>query len=164
MRKVGKGERESRVASVLKTLQCEPLATRLPAELSGGQQQRIALARALVYEPELLLLDEPLSALDALLRISLRTELLQLHRTLGFTALHITHDQEEALEMGDRVILMREGRIEQAGPPAEVYKRPVSPYAAHFLGVRNRLAVTGRDRRFSIPRSRSPGPRRWHTG
>ena len=141
MRKVGKGERESRVASVLKTLQCEPLATRLPAELSGGQQQRIALARALVYEPELLLLDEPLSALDALLRISLRTELLQLHRALGFTALHITHDQEEALEMGDRVILMREGRIEQAGPPAEVYKRPVSPYAAHFLGVRNRLAV-----------------------
>ena len=89
----------------------------------------------------MLLLDEPLSALDALLRISLRTELLQLHRALGFTALHITHDQEEALEMGDRVVLMREGRIEQVGPPAEVYRRPVSPYAAHFLGVRNQLTV-----------------------
>ncbi len=142
MRKVGRSEREERVAAVLATLECEPLATRLPAELSGGQQQRIALARALVYEPEVLLLDEPLSALDALLRISLRTELLQLHRSLGFTGLHITHDQEEALEMGDRVVLMREGRIEQAGPPAEVYKRPVSPYAAHFLGVRNQLTVT----------------------
>ena len=118
------------------------MATRLPAELSGGQQQRIALARALVYEPEVLLLDEPLSALDALLRITLRTELLQLHRTLGFTALHITHDQDEALEMGDRVVLMREGRIEQAGDPSSVYKRPVSPYAANFLGVRNRLPVT----------------------
>ncbi len=142
MRKIGKGERERRVASVLTALECEPLATRLPAELSGGQQQRIALARALVYEPEVLLLDEPLSALDALLRITLRTELLQLHRSLGFTALHITHDQEEALEMGDRVVLMREGHIEQMGPPAEVYRRPISPYAAHFLGVRNRLTVT----------------------
>ena len=142
MRKVGRSERDERVAKVLKTLECEALATRLPAELSGGQQQRIALARALVYEPEVLLLDEPLSALDALLRISLRTELLQLHRALGFTALHITHDQEEALEMGDRVVLMREGRIEQVGPPAEVYQRPVSPYAAHFLGVRNQLEVT----------------------
>lgn len=142
MRKVSRIERAERVAKVLKTLECETLAKRLPAELSGGQQQRIALARALVYEPEVLLLDEPLSALDALLRISLRTELLQLHRTLGFTALHITHDQEEALEMGDRVVLMREGRIEQVGPPAEVYKHPVSPYAAHFLGVRNQLTVT----------------------
>ena len=142
MRGLSKAERMRRVAGVLKTLECEPLATRLPAELSGGQQQRIALARALVYEPEVLLLDEPLSALDALLRISLRTELLQLHRTLGFTALHITHDQDEALEMGDRVVLMREGRIEQAGDPSSVYKRPVSPYAANFLGVRNRLPVT----------------------
>ncbi len=146
MRKVGKAERDARVGKVLKSLECESLAKRLPAELSGGQQQRIALARALVYEPEVLLLDEPLSALDALLRISLRTELLQLHRTLGFTALHITHDQEEALEMGDRVVLMREGRIEQVGPPADVYKRPVSPYAAHFLGVRNQLEVSRTER------------------
>ncbi|MCH6470741.1 ABC transporter ATP-binding protein [Sinomonas terrae] len=142
MRKVPKAERRERVAKVLEALECTALAKRLPAELSGGQQQRIALARALVYEPEVLLLDEPLSALDALLRVSLRSELLRLHRALGYTAIHITHDQEEALEMGDRVVLMREGRIEQMGPPAEVYARPVSPYAANFLGVRNRLTVT----------------------
>jgi iron(III) transport system ATP-binding protein len=147
MRKVAKSKRAIRVAEVLEALECEPLAKRLPAELSGGQQQRIALARALVYEPEILLLDEPLSNLDALLRVSLRTELLRLHRALGYTALHITHDQEEALEMGDRVVLMREGRIEQMGPPEEVYASPVSTYAATFLGVRNRIAVAvGRDR------------------
>jgi iron(III) transport system ATP-binding protein len=142
MRKIAKAERQERVAKVLEALECTQLSKRLPAELSGGQQQRVALARALVYEPAVLLLDEPLSALDALLRVSLRTELLRLHRALGYTAIHITHDQEEALEMGDRVVLMREGRIEQVGPPAEVYARPVSPYAANFLGVRNKLAVT----------------------
>jgi iron(III) transport system ATP-binding protein len=142
MRKVAKGERVRRTGEILQSLECEPLRTRLPAELSGGQQQRVALARALVSEPGILLLDEPLSNLDALLRVSLRAELLRLHRKLGFTALHITHDQEEALEMGDRVVLMREGRIEQMGPPEEVYARPVSPYAANFLGVRNRLEVT----------------------
>jgi len=142
MRRVAKRERQERVAEILKAVECEALAQRLPAELSGGQQQRIALARALVSEPGILLLDEPLSNLDALLRVSLRTELLRLHRTLGYTALHITHDQEEALEMGDRVVLMREGRIEQMGPPEEVYARPVSPYAATFLGVRNRISLT----------------------
>jgi iron(III) transport system ATP-binding protein len=142
MRKVAKGDRTRRTSEILKALECEVLAKRLPAELSGGQQQRIALARALVSEPGILLLDEPLSNLDALLRVTLRAELLRLHRKLGFTALHITHDQEEALEMGDRVVLMREGRIEQMGPPEEVYARPVSPYAANFLGVRNRLDVT----------------------
>ncbi|MFV0457357.1 MAG: ABC transporter ATP-binding protein [Actinomycetales bacterium] len=145
MRKVPRAERRERVAKVLEALECTALASRLPAELSGGQQQRIALARALVYEPDVLLLDEPLSALDALLRVSLRTELLRLHRDLGYTAIHITHDQEEALEMGDRVVLMREGRIEQIGPPAEVYAHPVSPYAANFLGVRNKLTVTKAD-------------------
>ncbi|RZL84608.1 MAG: ABC transporter ATP-binding protein [Rhodococcus sp. (in: high G+C Gram-positive bacteria)] len=142
MRKVPKSNRTRRTSELLKALECEVLAKRLPAELSGGQQQRIALARALVSEPGILLLDEPLSNLDALLRVTLRAELLRLHRKLGFTALHITHDQEEALEMGDRVVLMREGRIEQMGPPEEVYARPVSPYAANFLGVRNRLDVT----------------------
>ncbi|MEV7136377.1 ABC transporter ATP-binding protein [Arthrobacter sp. NPDC093128] len=142
VRRVPRQERERRVAEVLLALECEPLAQRLPAELSGGQQQRVALARALVSEPGILLLDEPLSNLDALLRISLRSELLRLHRKLGFTAIHITHDQDEALEMGDRVVLMREGQIEQMGPPEEVYARPVSPYAATFLGVRNNLDVT----------------------
>jgi iron(III) transport system ATP-binding protein len=157
MRKVPRAEREKRVAEVLRALECEPLAKRLPAELSGGQQQRIALARALVYEPAILLLDEPLSNLDALLRVSLRTELLRLHRMLGYTALHITHDQEEALEMGDRVILMREGEIEQSGPPEEVYSRPVSPYAANFLGVRNRVKVTVRRGRLEYAGGAVPG-------
>ena len=149
MRRIAKPERERRVAEVLDVLACGHLAGRLPAELSGGQQQRIALARALVYEPRLLLLDEPLSNLDALLKVSLRSELLRLHRALGYTAVHITHDQEEALEMGDRIVLMRDGRIEQMGPPSEVYDRPVSPYAANFLGVRNRLKVTARVGQFS---------------
>jgi iron(III) transport system ATP-binding protein len=139
VRKIPREQARQRVSQVLKTLECEQLAKRLPVELSGGQQQRIALARALVYEPSILLLDEPLSNLDALLRISLRSELLSLHRKLGFTAIHITHDQDEALEMGDRVVLMREGKIEQMGKPEEVYERPISPYAAVFLGVRNRV-------------------------
>ncbi|MHA6668998.1 ABC transporter ATP-binding protein [Homoserinimonas sp. A447] len=139
MRKVPRNQRPERVETVLGAVDCLQLAKRLPSELSGGQQQRIALARALVSEPGILLLDEPLSNLDALLRVSLRAELLRLHRKIGFTAIHITHDQEEALEMGDRVVLMREGRIEQIGHPAEVYARPVSPYAATFLGVRDRL-------------------------
>jgi iron(III) transport system ATP-binding protein len=142
MRGVPRGDRARRVQEVLTSLETIHLAKRLPAELSGGQQQRIALARALVSQPGILLLDEPLSNLDALLRVSLRSELLRLHRKIGFTAIHITHDQEEALEMGDRVVLMREGQIEQMGPPAEVYARPVSPYAANFLGVRNRIEVS----------------------
>ena len=141
MRKVRKAQQLARVAEVLRILDCEQLVQRLPVELSGGQQQRIALARALVYEPGILLLDEPLSNLDALLRISLRSELARLHRSLGFTALHITHDQEEALGLGDRVVLMREGEIEQIGVPAEVYRRPASPYAAKFLGVRNHVTA-----------------------
>jgi|GEM_PF-1158080 len=140
-RGIAKRERQKLVHEVLSALECEKLASRLPAELSGGQQQRVALARALVYKPGILLLDEPLSNLDALLRVSLRTELLRIHRSIGYTGLHITHDQEEALEMGDRVVLMREGAIEQMGRPADVYAHPVSPYAARFLGVRNRIDV-----------------------
>jgi iron(III) transport system ATP-binding protein len=144
MQRVSKSERGERVAEILRVLECSQLAGRLPAELSGGQQQRVALARALVCRPGLLLLDEPLSNLDALLRVSLRAELLRLHRTLRFTALHITHDQDEALEMGDRIVLMRDGQVEQIGPPAEVYMRPVSPYAATFFGVRNTLSCHAR--------------------
>lgn len=141
MRKVQRKDRAARTLEALRAVECEPMAKRLPAELSGGQQQRVALARGLVSEPAIFLLDEPLSNLDALLRVSLRAELLRLHRKLGFTAIHITHDQEEALEMADRVILMREGEIVQTGRPEEVYARPSTPYAANFLGIRNKLDV-----------------------
>ncbi|GAB3176701.1 ABC transporter ATP-binding protein [Streptomyces incanus] len=128
-----------RVEEVLKLVQCDHLANRYPPELSGGQQQRVSLARALASNPGLLLLDEPLSNLDALLRIELRAQLRSLHRRLGFTGVYVTHDQEEALALGTRVAVMREGRIEQIGDPEEVYRRPATAYVADFLGARNRL-------------------------
>lgn len=131
-----------RVEEVLELVQCGHLADRYPPELSGGQQQRISLARALASEPGLLLLDEPLSNLDALLRIELRAQLRSLHRQLGFTGVYVTHDQEEALALGTRVAVMREGRFEQIGDPEEVYRRPATAYVADFLGARNRLAAT----------------------
>jgi len=133
--------RSGRVEEVLKLVQCDHLADRYPPELSGGQQQRVSLARALASNPGLLLLDEPLSNLDALLRIELRAQLRSLHRQLNFTGVYVTHDQEEALALGTRVAVMREGRIEQIGDPEEVYRRPTTAYVADFLGARNRLEV-----------------------
>lgn len=133
--------RTGRVEEVLKVVQCDHLADRYPPELSGGQQQRISLARALAPRPALLLLDEPLSNLDALLRIELRAQLRLLHRELGFTGVYVTHDQEEALALGTRVAVMKEGRFEQIGSPGEVYSRPVTEYVADFLGARNRLEL-----------------------
>ncbi|WP_218834934.1 ABC transporter ATP-binding protein [Rhodococcus sp. ACS1] len=130
-----------RVEEVLKVVQCEHLADRFPPELSGGQQQRISLARALAPRPALLLLDEPLSNLDALLRIELRAQLRMLHRELGFTGVYVTHDQEEALALGTRVAVMKEGQFEQIGKPNEVYSRPATEYVADFLGARNRLEL-----------------------
>lgn len=130
-----------RVDEVLKIVQCERLANRYPPELSGGQQQRIALARALAPSPTLLLLDEPLSNLDALLRIELRAQLRHLHRTLRFTGVHVTHDQEEALALATRVVIMNAGEIEQIGNPEEVYGRPATEYVADFLGFRNKFAL-----------------------
>ncbi|MFF1919778.1 ABC transporter ATP-binding protein [Streptomyces sp. NPDC058221] len=131
-----------RVEEVLKLVQCDHLADRYPPELSGGQQQRVSLARALASNPGLLLLDEPLSNLDALLRIELRAQLRSLHRRLGFTGVYVTHDQEEALALGTRVAVMREGRFEQIGDPEEVYRSPATVYVADFLGARNRLTTT----------------------
>jgi iron(III) transport system ATP-binding protein len=131
--------REGRVEDVLKLVQCDHLADRYPPELSGGQQQRVSLARALAPHPALLLLDEPLSNLDALLRIELRAQLRNLHRRLGFTGVYVTHDQEEALALGTRVAVMRAGQFEQVGVPEEVYRRPATTYVADFLGARNRL-------------------------
>jgi iron(III) transport system ATP-binding protein len=134
--------KRGRVEEVLKVVQCEHLADRYPPELSGGQQQRISLARALAPRPALLLLDEPLSNLDALLRIELRAQLRLLHRELGFTGVYVTHDQEEALALGTRVAVMKEGQFEQIGKPNEVYSRPATEYVADFLGARNRLELS----------------------
>jgi ABC-type Fe3+/spermidine/putrescine transport system ATPase subunit len=128
-----------RVAEALQLVQLPEYGDRMPAQLSGGQQQRVALARALVVEPTLLLLDEPLGALDKALRQSMQVELRSLQRRLGVTTVMVTHDQDEALTMADCIVIMRDGRIEQVGAPAEVYQRPVSRFVAGFLGASNFL-------------------------
>jgi len=140
MRKLGTAtEQQSRVAEVLAMVQLEHLAERKPRQLSGGQQQRVAVARAVVSRPQVLLLDEPLSNLDARLRESMQEELIQLHRKTGLTTVFVTHDQEEALSLSDRVILLNEGRIEQEGRPAEIYVSPATRFVASFLGSTNLL-------------------------
>jgi iron(III) transport system ATP-binding protein len=123
---------------------CSGLLDRYPSQLSGGQQQRVALARSLVARPEVMFFDEPLSNLDALLRAQVRNELHELHERVGFSGVYVTHDQEEAFALGDRLAIMRSGRIEQVGPPQEIYERPVSEYAANFVGLRNRLTFVRR--------------------
>ena len=128
-----------RVARGLELLQLGSLADRAPHQLSGGQRQRVALARALVNEPELLLLDEPMSALDAKLRAEVQVELRRLQRSLGKTFVLVTHDQDEALTVSDRIVVMHQGRIEQEGPAREVYERPRSRFVAEFLGAANLL-------------------------
>jgi iron(III) transport system ATP-binding protein len=137
------GKREllkaGRVEEVLQLVQCSELAGRLPATLSGGQQQRIALARALVAKPDLILFDEPLSSLDALLRIELRAQLREIHRHTGFTGVYVTHDQNEALSLADRIALMSRGRVVQVGTPEQMHTAPATEYAAEFLGMSNRL-------------------------
>ncbi|MBP1636788.1 MAG: sulfate transporter ATP-binding protein, partial [Acidobacteria bacterium] len=125
---------EERVHRLLALVQLEAMAHRHPAQLSGGQRQRVALARALAVEPRVLLLDEPFGALDAKVRKELRRWLRRLHDELHVTSILVTHDQEEALEAADRVVVMNQGRIEQVGTPAEVYQRPVSPFVVDFLG------------------------------
>jgi iron(III) transport system ATP-binding protein len=127
------------VESAAELVDCAQLLDRYPGQLSGGQQQRVALARGLVARPELVLFDEPLSNLDALLRNQVRNELHELHQRIGFTGVYVTHDQTEALALGDRLVIMRSGRIEQIGAPTEIYEHPVSEYAAHFVGFANRL-------------------------
>ena len=139
VRKLKKDEIAKKVAKVLQDVRLEGLEKRYPAELSGGQQQRVALARALVVEPKLVLLDEPLSNLDANLRLEMRSELRRIHRELGLTMIYVTHDQKEALSLADRVALLHEGKLEQLGNPTELYKRPQSKFAAGFLGETNFL-------------------------
>jgi putative spermidine/putrescine transport system ATP-binding protein len=139
MRGVAKGARHARAREFLALVHMQDYATRLPAQLSGGQQQRVALARALITEPRVLLLDEPLSALDPFLRIKVREELKRLQRELGITFIHVTHSQDEAMAMADLMVVMDHGHVRQAGPPREVFERPLSPFIAKFIGSHNVL-------------------------
>ena len=139
MRKVATGERRRRAAETLELVGLAHLAARYAHQLSGGQQQRVALARALVTRPRVLLLDEPLSALDAKVRVQLREEIRRIQTDLGITTLFVTHDQEEALAVADRVAVMRDGNIEQIGTPEELYLRPSTPFVAEFIGLSNRV-------------------------
>ena len=125
---------KEKVAAVAKSLQLEPLLDRKPKALSGGQRQRVAIGRAIVREPEVILFDEPLSNLDASLRGEMRIELARLHERLGATIIYVTHDQVEAMTLGDRIAVFNQGRIEQVGAPMEVYQRPVNRFVAGFLG------------------------------
>jgi ABC-type Fe3+/spermidine/putrescine transport system ATPase subunit len=134
LRKASKAEIKQRVIEALRMVQLESLADRLPAQLSGGQQQRVALARAIVLKPDVLLLDEPLSALDKNLRQDMQVELKALQQTLGLTTVFVTHDQEEALSLSDRVVVMNKGVIEQLDTPDNIYNKPVSEYVARFVG------------------------------
>jgi spermidine/putrescine transport system ATP-binding protein len=144
MRGVPKAEIGKRVEEALQMVQLGHLGERAPRQLSGGQQQRVALARALVNRPRVLLLDEPLGALDLKLRKEMQLELKQLNKRLGITFIYVTHDQEEALTMSDRIALMRNGRIEQLSGPREMYEEPVSRYVADFIGETNLLQGTAR--------------------
>lgn len=143
-RKTAASERRRRISDVLELVQLETLANRYPHQLSGGQQQRVALARALAIRPDVLLLDEPLSALDAKVRLTLRDEIRRIQTELGITTLFVTHDQEEALAISDRIAVMSEGSIEQFGSPSEVYRQPASTFVARFIGSMNELsAISG---------------------
>jgi putative spermidine/putrescine transport system ATP-binding protein len=139
VRRKSRAERRQRAQELLELVDLPTQADRYPNQLSGGQQQRVALARALAIEPEVLLLDEPLSALDAKVRVQLRAEVRRIQRELGITTLYVTHDQEEALSISDRVAVMNAGRIEHVGTPAEVYESPRTAFTATFVGTMNRL-------------------------
>jgi iron(III) transport system ATP-binding protein len=139
VRKVPAGERDRRVAEALGVVQMEPYAKRMPNQLSGGQQQRVALARALVIKPDVLLLDEPLSNLDARLRLEMREEIRRIHAHTRITTIYVTHDQKEALSLADRLAVLREGVIEQVGDPRTVYRTPASHFVADFIGETNWL-------------------------
>jgi putative spermidine/putrescine transport system ATP-binding protein len=130
-----------RTAELLELIGLPGMGDRYPWQMSGGQQQRVALARALAFEPQVLLLDEPLSALDARIRVSLRAEIRAIQRTLGITTVYVTHDQEEALSLSDRIVVMSEGRIEQIGTPFDVYNFPRTPFVARFVGTLNVLSA-----------------------
>jgi putative spermidine/putrescine transport system ATP-binding protein len=145
MRKMGAGERRKRAGELLDLVGLAPQAKQYPHQLSGGQQQRVALARALAIEPRVLLLDEPLSALDARVRLQLREQIRLLQQRLGTTTLFVTHDQQEALSMADRVGVMRQGKLEQIAAPDELYDHPATAFVAEFVGIMNRIPGELRD-------------------
>ncbi|HLW89901.1 MAG TPA: ABC transporter ATP-binding protein [Roseiarcus sp.] len=141
MKGVDKTTRRAKAMAFLELVAMEPYAQRVPAQLSGGQQQRVALARALITDPQILLLDEPLSALDPFLRVRMRAELRRLQKQLGIPFVHVTHGQDEALALADVVVVMNKGRIEQAAPPREVFEKPATEFIARFLGGHNVIAT-----------------------
>ena len=154
MRRVPRRQRQERASAALRTVQLEEHAGKLPSQLSGGQQQRVAIARALAIEPQVVLMDEPLSNLDAALRIEMRTEIKRIYQERGLTVLYVTHDQEEALSLATRLVVLRKGRLEQTGTPQEVYANPASAYVAGFMGYRNlfpaRVVGAGPDRQVAV--------------
>ncbi|MCT7654398.1 ATP-binding cassette domain-containing protein [Oceanimonas sp. NS1] len=160
-----KDEIRSRVAALLNTIGLPDSGNKYPGQLSGGQQQRVALARAIALSPGLLLLDEPLSALDARVRIQLRAEIKRLQRELGITTIMVTHDQEEALAMADRIVVMNQGEIEQIGTPEEIYYQPATPFVARFIGAMNFYAAVADHHgrlnlgEHTLPRQVTPGSR-----
>jgi putative spermidine/putrescine transport system ATP-binding protein len=150
MRKVPKADIRSRVRTALELVHLDHLARSHPGQLSGGQQQRVAIARAVVLRPPLVLMDEPLSNLDAKLRLEMRTEIKRLHQELGLTTIYVTHDQEEALSLADRLVLMKDGQVQQIGTPEELYAHPVTPFVADFMGFRNQIPGSASDTGFTF--------------
>ncbi|MGQ7848193.1 ABC transporter ATP-binding protein [Granulosicoccus sp. 3-233] len=144
LKRLGKQEIDRLVANGLSIVGLAEFATRMPAELSGGQQQRVALARALVMDPKVLLLDEPLSNLDARLRLEMRSELQRVQKQTGLTMIFVTHDQVEALSLADRIVVMNKGSVEQIGSPEDIYNRPATRFVADFVGFENIFATRGR--------------------
>jgi len=142
MRRLPKSDVKRRTDEAIRLVQLEEHAGKLPGQLSGGQQQRVAIARAVVLEPSLVLMDEPLSNLDAKLRLEMRTEIRRLHQSLGLTTVYVTHDQEEALSMADRLVVLRQGQVQQIGTPEDLHTRPANWHVADFMGFRNLLQVT----------------------
>ncbi|MET7402291.1 ABC transporter ATP-binding protein [Dactylosporangium sp. NPDC005572] len=141
MRRVPRAEVRRRTDEAIRLVRLEEHAGKLPGQLSGGQQQRVAIARAVVLEPSLVLMDEPLSNLDAKLRLEMRTEIRRLHQSLGLTTVYVTHDQEEALSLADRLVVLRAGRVQQVGTPEELHTSPANRHVADFMGFRNLLPM-----------------------
>ncbi len=158
VRGVGRAERRKRAMEALASVRLENYATRKPSQLSGGQRQRVALARATVVEPKALLLDEPLGALDLKLRQGMQVELKEMQRELGITFIFVTHDQEEALTLSDRIAVFNEGRIEQLGTPQEIYENPQSPFVADFVGTSNLFTAEESKRMLKLDGPRSLRP------